>query len=1007
MNLRNSILLLLLFVIAFPVFSQEFYFKNLTKKEGLADNVNFFFFKDSKKLLWISSVEGLNRYDGQSVKIYRNVVNDSTSIMDNNIQSALIEDSTNDLWFSVSDGLIRYNRMTDDFTNFLLPIELRGCYLAFMDTGGIMWLLVDDHLVYTFNPNESKWSFKFKIKKMAHRMACSFPKDPKKGKLIFYSVGKKGMLIYDSNGSEYLIQDDKNILRNCSFQAPKFLNDDLVLMVSNECGVMKMDLKEKEIHFIDSKISGFEGIELLPDSTYLLINNTAPFFYKLELDQNKIYPIPQSSSIPDEYLFNGELRKSYLDSDDILWLSEDRVGISFSKVKPSIFIKSHSDMIEGGVKGIFKGKRNKNILIDGRINSYSLDYTFNNLSTDVQVDKPLFYYSRIFSDEEDKIWAFSKDCIVTIKNSKIAQYPLEFSPLYSEYLDDDKILVSTFEGGIYQMDIKNRTPIFEINTIPSDDRYPFLYKNNRGQLLAFNTNSINFLDLKENFKKVNSIPFKGIIFDCYEEVNGGVWLATDKGLAKIDDKLESIELPNSENKFPEFFIKSIIGKENKNGVELWLTSDVGITKYSAYDSTSVLYGEMDGVPFFDFFPRSKLKDENGRIWFGGKNGVIHFHPDSIVNNEELPEILIKNLLINDEPDDNLICQKTNATSVSELKNIVLPKEKNTITFQFNAIDYVDPERTKLRSWLKGHDKDWVNLSEGESGFARYANLKAGNYIFEIASANSMGVWNPRTKEVELKILPHFTETLWFKILMLSVFLSLGYLLYRFRLSQALEKEILRTKAAENKMEALRSQMNPHFIFNSLNSINSYILSNDIKPASSYVGKFAKLMRMILDNSKESAISLEKEIVMLKLYADVERLRFKDPFEFEINLDDNVDDFGTEVPPMMLQPFVENSIWHGIANKKDGKGKISINISEEGSLLKCIIEDNGIGRAASALIKKQKGRSHQSRALEITKERLSILSKGKAEDSSIVFEDLKNDEGQSSGTRATIIIPLNI
>ena len=1009
MLLRKPFLLFLFVGLAFPLSAQEFYFKNLTKREGLAANANLFVFKDSKKMVWISSLEGVNRFDGNSVKIYRHLQNDSTSLMDHNALSQFIEDSNGDLWFSVLGGLVRYNRKSDDFTNFYLPNEFKVSYLSCIDRDGMLWVLIDNHQVYNFHPAESKWTFKFKIKKGYYRMAMNHPQDLSDGKLFFYGPWEAGVLIYNLDGSEYLVDDEKDILNRCTFSDFNFLNNNVVLAAGGSCGVIKLDLNNNKVQEVNSGASKVIGIELLSDGTYLVLKNSPPYFHKLDLAESKLFPIPQSSSVSDNYKLDGKLWFSYLDSDEVLWLSKSNIeGVSFSKVTPSVFVKPNFEILGDGAKGIFEQDENKKILIDSRLNSYKLNSIKKNITKSVHLDTALPYFSSVFSDSNNKIWAFGADRIFTFENSTTSQYELDFKPLYAECLANNKILISTFEGGIYEMAPLNGYSIKEVNTIPSDDSFPFLYENNDGVLLAHNSNiNIDIFNVEENFKKENSIPFMGLIFDCYEELDGDIWLATDKGLAKIDSKLETIELPDSENKYPEFFVKSIVGNEGENGLELWLSSELGITKYLVNGSTSISYGEMDGVPSFDFYPRSKLKDKNGRIWFGGKNGIIHFHPDSIVNDEALPEILINNLLINDEPDDNIICQETNATSISELTSIVLPKEKNTVTFQFNAIDYVDPERTKLKYWLHGHDKDWVELPVGESGFARYANLKAGDYTFKIAGANRRGEWNPNTKEVVLKVLPHFTETLRFRMFVLFIILALSYLFYQWRLKQLLKDEKLRTKAAENKMEALRSQMNPHFIFNSLNSINSYILSNNIKPASVYVGKFAKLMRMILENSKQSAITLESEIEMLKLYADVERLRFKDPFDFVVNLEDNVDDFGTEVPPMMLQPFIENSIWHGLANKKDGKGEITLNISEEGSNLKCIIEDNGIGREASGLIKRQKGRSHQSRALEITKERLSILNNGKENEFSIVFEDLKNDNGQSTGTRATIIIPLNI
>ena len=209
----------------------------------------------------------------------------------------------------------------------------------------------------------------------------------------------------------------------------------------------------------------------------------------------------------------------------------------------------------------------------------------------------------------------------------------------------------------------------------------------------------------------------------------------------------------------------------------------------------------------------------------------------------------------------------------------------------------------------------------------------------------------------------------------------------------------KTEVADTEMKALRSQMNPHFIFNSLNSISDYISKSDIKSADYYLTKFAKLMRMILENSDQKEVSLTDDLKALELYIQLESLRMKNKFTYEINVDDDIDADNTMIPPLILQPFVENSIWHGIS-KKEGFGKIMIHIKKEGELLNCIVEDNGIGREQSAA-EAQLNTEKKSLGMKITKARIDIMNKIKKSKAGIELSDL------AEGMRVEVKLPLQL
>lgn len=220
-------------------------------------------------------------------------------------------------------------------------------------------------------------------------------------------------------------------------------------------------------------------------------------------------------------------------------------------------------------------------------------------------------------------------------------------------------------------------------------------------------------------------------------------------------------------------------------------------------------------------------------------------------------------------------------------------------------------------------------------------------------------------------------------------------------SQKQESE-LRQQASELEMQALRAQMSPHFIFNCLSSINRFILKNESEAASDYLTRFSRLIRLVLINSKQSLISLEDELEMLWLYIEMERLRFQNSFEFNITFKNEIDASSIYIPPLLLQPFAENAIWHGLMNK-DGSKQLDFSFASTENELICMITDNGVGRHKAQELKSKKDVKDKSMGLQITANRLAIFNKESDHNTSFQVEDLYDDEGNAVGTKVTLKI----
>lgn len=259
---------------------------------------------------------------------------------------------------------------------------------------------------------------------------------------------------------------------------------------------------------------------------------------------------------------------------------------------------------------------------------------------------------------------------------------------------------------------------------------------------------------------------------------------------------------------------------------------------------------------------------------------------------------------------------------------------------------------------------------------------------------------------------HWNNLIWWLFGIIGVLLAIiGWLVFRLNISRKAQTEQLKAEynnqIIELESKALRAQMNPHFLFNSLNSIRLFVLKNEIESASNYIAKFSKLLRMILSNSRQEVITVYDEIQSLRLYLDFERLRFDHGFDFDIQIDGQ-EVLGCQIPPMLIQPFVENAIWHGLMPRMDDKGYIKISFEKTVEQLKISVLDNGVGRQHAKPNSMQKLVNEGSVGLKLTKERLQSLSLRTQLQNYFEINDLQDEQLNPSGTLITLYfeIPKN-
>lgn len=330
----------------------------------------------------------------------------------------------------------------------------------------------------------------------------------------------------------------------------------------------------------------------------------------------------------------------------------------------------------------------------------------------------------------------------------------------------------------------------------------------------------------------------------------------------------------------------------------------------------------------------------------------------------------------------------------------LTYDQNNISIKYTGIAYREGDGISFKYRLNQDDAQWLETNDRAVNFN---SLPPGEYVFEVLSMNELGNWQDEPAVFEFSVLPLFWQTTTFFVFCVLVFLLLIGLVYRLninRIKARLEKE---QQFVFYQQRSVAMQMNPHFLYNSLNSIVKFISTNERGQAVRYLSRFAKLMRHFLNNSKNDFVSLEEELTALELYCSLEKVRFKDRFDYEFSVDLKDDREDLYIPTLLLQPAIENAIRHGIAHL-NRHGNLKVTIEQQSNILKAIVEDNGVGRKASAGYRKKLGDDGSLHSTEITRERISLLSKSQGQNLKYEIEDILEGE-EVRGTRVIFELPL--
>ncbi|CAN5452472.1 sensor histidine kinase [soil metagenome] len=577
------------------------------------------------------------------------------------------------------------------------------------------------------------------------------------------------------------------------------------------------------------------------------------------------------------------------------------------------------------------------------------------------------------------------------------------------------ILIGTYRGldvmnistGIFKHYAHNPADSGSINA----DRVTCIKKDRAGNIWIGTAKGLNRFD--KNTGKFSSIldVNAAAIFFIFEDSRNNVWVGSYRSGLYVYNQQSNIFSAFNDSTGIINNNMLVRGMTEDSAHLLWLNTDAGFIRLNPKTKNAVLFGKS-----WEINPKIIIGNgftaANGEIFFGDTAGYYQFQPQWFQQEAgTTAQPYISNFFISNKA---LIpgTDKALPKSLSQTETITLSYDENNFAIEFNNIDFVTLESEKnILYKLENYDDAW-RKSSGEKK-AYYYNVLPGKYVFRVKAVNSNGIW--AESSIVIIVAPAWWNTWWFRIAASIFALALLYSLIRWRLHEKFNRQLelsekekklaaLQQQKTELEMQALRAQMNPHFIFNSLNSINNFILENDRLMASEYLNKFSKLVRLILQNSQASLISLESELESLKLYLELEALRFNYHFAYRITVPNELDIEVLKVPPLIIQPYAENAIWHGLM-QKEGKGRLDIEISQENDHLFFKIADDGIGRKAAAAAASKSATRHKSMGLKITADRITMLQSLNGKESPVTIIDLMNPDGSGAGTEVFIKIPV--
>lgn len=954
-SIKHSLLPLILILITFTckIYGQQgsLLFHHLKLEDGLSELTNQYVSKDSEGFIWISSISGLNRFDGTVVKRYFPNPDDSLAIHGGLIQSNFFEDTSSQLWFTTYNAINGYDRKHDCFHHYTvtdsLASRLLDYHVFYLDPKNELWLVTGDSILRTFNVFSHKFSFVAKLKSYCQRAMVITNKDRQVKRIYGYTQPAYGILevLFDEHGN-VSDQTFMSTLNKEDLLRPKKIvaDGDSVIWIIAENLLVKYNYLNKSVRSLPVK--DVLAIEMFNDSVLLVsIEKEGVFeFNKNTLSFGFQYISENNNSLS---LLANTINYISKDRDNGFWFSSSDFGLCYAYLGKKKFTNFRPFAIKDRVNSTFNAK---NILVDhaGHIlcntgsGLFELDKSCHIIRKieikDPNTNNRLNSINHLFEDNKNRLWMNTSFGLSFIWPSlQTARHLSNFPKTFIEGIElkDGRLIFASNEEGLFEVNDR----VDSLNQIRPDSlnrSYQSMKQDRRGRIWM-NDGLDNYIVLDPyTFNKITEIPITGIYSMMVESGDGRtIWIASSDGLYNIDaENLKLRKFYNESKGFPSVGLNSIL--IDKTG-KLWITSKIGIIVFNPENENSTVYNYEDGLPTTNFNYNSAVQFEDGEMWFGSPSGITKFNPDRLqdIQIKAIPQIT--GLLINDQPPiKTLVCEKTESTNISEIQKLTFSYRDRTLTFLVNSLEFSAPKRNKVRYWLDGLDKDTIEVPSGSR--IRYPNLPSKHFTFCVQAANSDGLYSDYIRKLEIRIRPPFYKTWWFILSMILVTLGpIAYIVY-LRISKKLELQNVRLRLYENLHDDVGSRL-------SAIALSAQELLRQDQTGNPKVQQISKVANSIVGNMRRLVWAIDPENDSMNSL--VEKIRYDKSFI----LDDAVE-FHLDLDPHLSQLIVPGEVRYQVTSvvnealnniSKYAKAKnVWIQLTKKDGELNMLIRDDGVG-----------------------------------------------------------------
>ena len=948
-------------VFPFHLFAQTVtpQFRHITRSDGLPSITTYFVIQDSKGYLWITTDHGVARYDGYDFKVFTT----KDGLEDNTVFN-LFEDTNGRMWmltfsgkiFYYLDGKIiayKYNNAAIDFVKGTAPARI------YVDASDNVYITCRGELKI-----DSTGKTTFESESNTNNVLIHEVSDSCILSSCFNSIRdglSMGVFYKNNSGVDSIFTVPHGYSR---VNAVRFNQTDLVFAIGKDFYLFRNG----------SVIHLFKGAFT---EIYFMLKDKSNRIYACTDKGLYIYDDVISSEAFSIYFEDKIVTSCCIDRENGFWVTTRDYGVYYL----SDFAIKHFEI----AGGMFE----KPVCLTSDFKSSVYAAYASGLITQISgsVEKIIYTSSpskkvyNLFLEEQSKLYIGGDSSGYIYQNIfRPFVNPLigssGFTHLKNNYVRHaDGLLYSAAQSALIK--IANDTVAEHIDCL---QRINCLFETNQRQLLLGCINgALLFNDSTRKATLYNSV-FTNMNIQDIKQFNFYTCFATQGyGLIFWDGK-NKISITES-NGLASDFVSNILVHNN----DIWCATNMGISHIQFSDANKFSYN-ITNITTKEGLPSNEINDLvflNDTIWVATNSGICFFNCQHNFVNSAAPLVYIRSMIIN-------------GADTTIKKNYSLPHDYNNLKISFRGISFKSQKEISYRYVLKTDGDSIFGITKNTE--VEFLALSAGNYSFYVFAQNSSGIWSKNAAVLSFAINPSWWKTWWFRLIILLVLSASVLAFNRSRVQRIKEKFSLEKKQASLQLTAMRAQMNPHFIFNVMGSIRNYMQKNDNESAEKYLISFAKLVRYTLDNSDIQEVTLEEELNAIREYAFLESKRFQNGFDFEINVEEGIDMDDIMLPSLLLQPFVENAIKHGM-ERLNGKGHLLIEIKKIKDSVSIAIQDNGVGRSDSSQWNEAIRGKHTSHGSKLTFERVAAYNKAYNQNIKMKVIDLAKADIQ--GTRVEI------